>query len=480
MPKRVFITVGEVSGDNHAAELVAALRRLAPDVVVEGVGGPKMAAAGCKIHFETVANAAMSFHAVKRVAEIRRLEKWLRERYAWRTRPDLHVCVDSSGFNLRLARLAKAAGVPVLYYVAPQLWASRPGRIKKMRACVDRLACIFPFEERWFRERGITTQFVGHPLFDALPEGRLSRTAGVRWPARPPVIGVVAGSRRSEVRENFPGLLAAMKLIAAEHPGARFVLPTTPAGHALVEAQLTAAGLARIDAIAEQAGKEDQENGTVGPARRSVDGPPVPPPPGEARWGRPAAGNQENAAPPSLSTATDPGFDRPHLTSPGGGGTGEGASMADAGPALDVLVKPDAFDELIPQCDLVLCKSGTSTVHVAAYGVPMIVVYRVSTVLWQAAGRWLIKTPKIAMVNILAGGRELVPEYIPWNGDPRPIAQRALELLADPTRLALMRQDLLALVRPFDQRGASTNVARMAIEMLNAGAAAPAPPDATS
>ena len=118
-----------------------------------------------------------------------------------------------------------------------------------------------------------------------------------------------------------------------------------------------------------------------------------------------------------------------------------------------------------------LCKSGTSTVHVAAYGVPMIVVYRINTLLWQAAGRWLIKTPKIAMVNILAGGRELVPEYIPWNGDPAPIAARALEMLADPSQLAQMRQDLLALVRPLDGRGASANVARMAIDMLGAATA---------
>ena len=136
MPKRVFITVGEVSGDNHAAGLVASLRRLAPDVVVDAVGGPRMAEAGATVHQETTKKAAMSFHAAKRVGEIRRLEHWLRARYASADRPDLHVCVDSSGFNLRFACLAKAAGVPTLYYVAPQLWASREGRIKQLRAAV--------------------------------------------------------------------------------------------------------------------------------------------------------------------------------------------------------------------------------------------------------------------------------------------------------------------------------------------------------
>ena len=376
MPKRLFITVGEVSGDNHAAGLVASLKRLDPTLTIDAVGGPAMAAAGATIHYETTKKAAMSFHAVKRVAEIRRLEHWLRTRYGDpSTRPDLHVCVDSSGFNLRFAKLAKAAGVPTLYYVAPQLWASREGRIKQVRASVDRLACIFPFEEQWFRDRGVSATFVGHPLFDQLPSDRLARIATVRYPDRGPVIGVVAGSRKSEVRENFPPLTAVMQRITAEHPTVRFLLPTTPAGHDLIVSQCPT--------------------------------------------------------------------------------------------ALDCVAKENAFDTLIPQCDLVLCKSGTSTVHVAAYGVPMVVVYRINTFLWQAAGRWLIKTPKIAMVNILAGNVDLVPEFIPWNGDPTPVTAAALALLADPTRLADMRKSLLELIEPLDRRGASDNVASLALAILD-------------
>lgn len=376
MPRRIFITVGEVSGDNHAAGMVAALKRLDASVLVEGIGGPRMQDAGAVLHHETTRRAAMSFHAIKRVGEIRRLEKWLRERYASAEKPDLHVCVDSSGFNLRFAKLAKEAGVPVLYYVAPQLWASREGRIKQMKRCVDRLACIFPFEEKWFTDRGVRATFVGHPLFDQLPDDRFARVPAVRFPERPPVIGVVAGSRRGEVKDNFPPLLDAMRRLADRHPGTRFLLPTTPAGHELITQTI-------------------------------------------------------------------------------------GASIA------NVEIRQDAFDDLIPQCDLVLCKSGTSTVHVAAYGVPMIVVYRVSTLLWLAVGRWVIKTPKIAMVNILAGNRDLVPEFIPWNGDPEPIVACAESLLNDPSQLATMRADLLKLIEPLDRRGASENVARMALEMID-------------
>ena len=380
MAKRIFFTVGEVSGDNHAAGMIAALKRLDPSIIIDAVGGPAMAAAGAMIHQETTQKAAMTLHGLKRIGEIRRLEKWLIERYRSPERPDLHVCVDSSGFNLRFARMAKAAGVPTLYYVAPQLWASREGRIKQMRASVDRLACIFPFEEKWFRDRGVNTTFVGHPLFDHLPPNRFERIPHVRYPDRAPVIGVVAGSRRSEVKANFPSLLEAMKLIAAAHPTVRFLLPTTPAGQAII------------------GGKEYAEE---------------------------------------LAT-------------------------------LDCAIQENAFDDFIPQCDLVLCKSGTSTVHVAAYAVPMIVVYRISTLLWQAAGRFIVKTPKIAMVNILAGNIDLVPEFIPWNGDPAIVASEALRMLAEPEGLVEMRIKLRELIRPIEAPGASENVAKIALEMLSA------------
>src|SRR5205814_4338366 len=105
---------------------------------------------------------------------------------------------------------------PVLYYIAPQLWASREGRIKQVRKSVDRLECILPFEEQWFRERGVNATFVGHPLFDELPADREARTSGPRLPDRPPVIGIVPGSRKSEVRANLPLLIQVMNTIRAQ------------------------------------------------------------------------------------------------------------------------------------------------------------------------------------------------------------------------------------------------------------------------
>jgi lipid-A-disaccharide synthase len=132
----------------------------------------------------------------------------------------------------------------------------------------------------------------------------------------------------------------------------------------------------------------------------------------------------------------------------------------------DVAIQQDGFDDLIPRCDLVITKSGTSTVHVAAWRVPMIVVYRVSPILWHLAARWLIKTRKIAMVNILAGQTDLVPEFIPWYGSNRPVIECALEFLRHPEKLREERVKLDALMTPIDAPGASRNTARLAMEWL--------------
>lgn len=378
MPRRVFITVAEVSGDHNAAQFAAALKQLDPAIRLEGLGGPAMSDAGVKLHFETTTRAAMTFHAIARAREVWRWLKWMKAEYA-RAKPDLHVCVDSSGFNLHFAKVAKSFGVPVLYYVAPQLWASREGRIKQLRASVDRLACIFPFEEQWFRDRGVNASFVGHPLFDALPPDRLRRSADPpRFPDRPPVIGVIPGSRTSEVQANLPRLLLVLQRISREYPGAKYLVPTTQAGHERV--------------------------------RRAFEASPLPP---------------------------------------------------DA-----FTIRRDAFDDLIPRCDLCLTKSGTSTVHVAAYAVPMIVVYRVNPLAWHLAGRWIVKTRKIAMVNILAGQTDLVPEFVPWAGPVDGVAECALQLLADPQKLRRQRQQLIDLIEPLAHPGAGQNVARIAMSMM--------------
>lgn len=400
LSKRVFITVAETSGDNNAASLVTALRSLDPTIQIEGLGGPKMAAAGVKIHFETTARAAMTLHAIGRAREVWRWLKWMKAEYA-RAKPDLHICVDSSGFNLHFAKVAKSFGVPVLYYVAPQLWASREGRIKKVRAYVDRLASIFPFEAKWYQDRGVNAQFVGHPLFDSLPANRLELSATPpRFPDRPPVIGIVPGSRKSEVRANLDPLIHVAYAIAEQVPVAEFLIPTTVSAH--TEVML----------------------GTM------------------------------------MRTRTDVEVDERSFLCESPQSTEHGKRI------VRFRGEVDAFEKFIPQCDLVITKSGTSTVHIAGYGVPMIVVYRINRFAWHLVGRWLVKTKKIAMVNILAGQTDLVPEFIPWYGGVDTVADCAIELLRSPEKLADQRRKLIELIDPISKPGASMNVAKIAMEMM--------------
>ena len=155
MPKRIFITVADASGDQHAAELIRALHQLDPTLQIDALGGPKMAAAGAHLLEETTGQAAMGWRGALRALEAHRWLKLVAEHYR-QHKPDLHICIDSSAINLPFAKQAKQKfGLPVLYYIAPQLWASREGRMKKLRADVDRVASIFPFETTYYQSHGV-------------------------------------------------------------------------------------------------------------------------------------------------------------------------------------------------------------------------------------------------------------------------------------------------------------------------------------
>src|SRR4051794_29251929 len=172
--RRVFITAAEVSGDKHAAQLVGALRALDSNLIIEGHGGPEMAAAGATIHRETVSNAAMGWRGILRAGEVYKVLRWTKA-YFQTAKPDLHIGVDSPSMNFHFARAAHKQGIPVLQYVAPQLWAWQEWRMKKVRRWIDRLACILPFEEEYFKRHGVNATFVGHPLFDELPARHAER-----------------------------------------------------------------------------------------------------------------------------------------------------------------------------------------------------------------------------------------------------------------------------------------------------------------
>jgi len=173
MAKTIFFSVGEPSGDLHGANLISALKKNSGDIQFTGFGGPKMAAAGCRLNYDLTELAVMWVLAV--VVNIHKFIGLLRQAdEIFRTeRPDVVVLIDYPGFNWWVARRAKAHNIPVIYYGTPQLWAWAPWRVAKMRRFVDHVLCKLPFEEKWFRERGCNATFVGHPYFDELHERKI-------------------------------------------------------------------------------------------------------------------------------------------------------------------------------------------------------------------------------------------------------------------------------------------------------------------
>ena len=201
---RIFVSAGEPSGDAHAAAVVRSMRRRWPDAVIDAFGGPALAAAGATIRFPMERYTVIGFFEVlaKIPAHLRLLNELTRDFRAGRY--DIVLPVDYPGFNIRLAEAAKKSGVRSLYYVAPQLWAWRPGRARRFAAAVDGVAVILPFEPEFFARVGIHAEFVGHPLVEqARPDRTAARTAlGLGTEER--AIAVFPGSRGQEVERLWP------------------------------------------------------------------------------------------------------------------------------------------------------------------------------------------------------------------------------------------------------------------------------------
>ncbi|WP_435010470.1 lipid-A-disaccharide synthase [Tundrisphaera lichenicola] len=223
---RIFLSTGEPSGDLHAANLIHSLRKIRPDVEVVGFGGPKMEAAGAKLLYPLVDLAVMWF--VRVLLNINKFFKLLddADREFIANRPDAVVLIDYPGFHWHLARRAKKHGIPVIYYVPPQIWAWAGWRVEKVRKFVDHLLCSLPFEPDWYRDRGIANaEYVGHPYFDELAERTLDESFMAEIEARSgPLLAILPGSRTQEVTRNLPIMLKAAARLAADHPETRFAV----------------------------------------------------------------------------------------------------------------------------------------------------------------------------------------------------------------------------------------------------------------
>ena len=206
--KLVLLVAGEASGDFHGANLVRAMRRQAPHLAFWGIGGDRMEEAGVRILFRSSELAVVGltevFSKVRNIVKASfRMKSIIRH-----SRPDLLILIDFPDFNLNLARTAKRHHVPVLYYICPQIWAWRQGRIKKMVQRVDHMAVILPFEEDYYRKRGIDVTYVGHPLLDSIPSAwnEKDMSFNKESPETGPIIGLMPGSRTEEVVNLLPDI----------------------------------------------------------------------------------------------------------------------------------------------------------------------------------------------------------------------------------------------------------------------------------
>ncbi|MBI4003291.1 MAG: lipid-A-disaccharide synthase [Nitrospira defluvii] len=366
---RILIVTGEASGDLHGAHLVKALKELSPSLQVVGIGGASMQAAGAELVKDIPQLDVMGLiglSAVKallqRISRIRRLIKGER----W----DLVVLIDNPGLNFHFARVAKACGLKVLYYIAPQVWAWRQGRMRWIQQRVDHVLATLPFEEVLYKKAGVRCTFVGNPILDEVAPSydrqALRRQFGLSDAG--PVIGLFPGSRKGELHEHMPLLLETVKRLAERHPAMQFIL-------------------AQASSIQDQL--------LEGFVRES----PVP-----------------------------------------------------------IRVFRNQASEVMAASDLLVVKSGTSTLQAAVVGTPMILFYRASSWITYRLARLLIRVPWIGLANLVAG-RGIVPELIHDEATPERLMQETERLLADSRAYQDMQAALLSVRQALGSPGASRRAA---------------------
>ena len=376
-PLKVMIIAGETSGDHHGAMLVAAMRQIDDNIVFFGIGGRAMAQQGVQI---VVDAANLSVVGITEVfSRLRSLLGGMRtvKRAVAEKRPDLVILIDFPDFNLHMARHVKGYKIPVLYYISPQLWAWRSGRIKTIRRYVDRMAVILPFEKEFYDRHGVPVTFVGHPLLDHTPPPVKKTVDNPDEDKKEkPTIGLLPGSRGQEIRRNLPVMLAAASRLSRGNKGFSFVVSVAPG----------------IDS--------DWIEAFIRPYRGTVD----------------------------------------------------------------IEAERAGVEKVLTRSCLAVAASGTVTLEAAIYGVPMVIVYRVSPVSFFL-GRSLIRVKFIGLANIIAN-RPIVPELIQHDATPGNIASVVSAILGDGRKYEQTREDLRWVREQLGEPGASRKTASIAYSMM--------------
>jgi len=246
LARRVMIVAGEASGDIYGADLVREAHKLDPDLHFFGIGGRRMHEAGVQTLVDSADMAVVGVVEVIKhfdviSAAFLKLKNILRE-----DPPALLILIDYPGFNLRLAKVARRAGIKVLYYISPQIWAWRQGRLKKIARLVDHMAVILPFEAAFYERAGVPVTFVGHPMLDMVQVSMDREQAAASFGLDPSrkIVGLFPGSRNNEIERLLPVIIASAKLLEKRFPGIQFVVPVASTlSRDDLEPQILAAGI---------------------------------------------------------------------------------------------------------------------------------------------------------------------------------------------------------------------------------------------
>ncbi|MBW2645230.1 MAG: lipid-A-disaccharide synthase [Deltaproteobacteria bacterium] len=225
MGKRIMIIAGEASGDMHGANLVKAIQGKEPAIAFFGVGGTALKETGVTIRVKSEELSVVGLSEVfSKIGKILKALSLLKKDLKT-LRPDLLILIDFPDFNLRLAAAAKKLNIPVMYYISPQVWAWRTGRVKKIRRLVNEMVVILPFEVDFYKEHDIPVTFVGHPLLDNISPDDFNNTLNKEGL---PIIGLLPGSRSEEVARLLPVMIEAAEIISEEVRGIKFIIPVAP------------------------------------------------------------------------------------------------------------------------------------------------------------------------------------------------------------------------------------------------------------
>lgn len=246
LSRRVMIVAGEASGDIYGADLAREAFKLDPNLHFFGIGGARMREAGVETLVDSADMAVVGLVEVLKHFDIISAAFLKLKKILLNDRPDLLILIDYPGFNLRLAKVAKKAGVKVLYYISPQIWAWRQGRVRKIARLVDHMAVILPFEAAFYERAGVPVSFVGHPMLDMVNVSMDSKQAAASFGLDPSkkIVGLFPGSRRNEIERLLPVIVNSALQLKKRFPDIQFVLPlASTLNISDIVPQLTAAGL---------------------------------------------------------------------------------------------------------------------------------------------------------------------------------------------------------------------------------------------